>query len=246
MIDSLLPKVVGVDKSSFLPTVGKHYQGFFINSSSEYSTADSDDASEDSDDDTSDTSNDDDQLDVASPTPPPKKTRRVYVRKPMHSSAWWTVFLSQEANAILINDPHGKDATSFRLEFRVHYLVFKEKILDFSERMWWPEWHEYKVDAFGYPVGCLELKLLGCLNTLGMGTNHFFVGLQTNIGEELHRKFSVEWISLMTSVNHLFIYMPREEIQLKFVVDEYKAMGLPGCVGSVDCAHIGWDLCPVQ
>jgi hypothetical protein len=112
--------------------------------------------------------------------------------------------------------------------------------------MWWPEWHEFKNDAFGLPVGCLELKLLGCLNTLGMGANHFLVGLQTNIGEEVHQKFFVEWISLMTSVKHLFIYMPQEEIHLKFVVDEYKAMGLPGCVGSVDCVHIGWDLCPVQ
>ena len=113
MIDDLLPKVVGVDMSSFQPTVGNHDQGFLIDSS-EYSTADSDDASEDSDDDTSDTSNDNNQPDVALPTPPPKKARRVYVRKPMYStSAWWTAFLSQEANAILINEPHGKDARSF-------------------------------------------------------------------------------------------------------------------------------------
>ena len=119
-------------------------------------------------------------------------------------------------------------------------------ILGFSVRLWWPQWHEYKVDAFGRPNACLELKLRGCLNMLGMGTNHFSVGLQTSIGEEVHRKFFVEWIRLMTSVKHLFIYMPQEEIQLKFVVDEYKAIGLPGCIGSVDCVHIGWDLCPVQ
>jgi hypothetical protein len=95
MIDDLLPKVVGVDMTSFLPTAGYPDQGFFIDSS-EYSTADLDDASEDSDDDTGDTSNDDDQPDVALPTPPPKKARRVYVRKPMYSGAWWTAFLSQE------------------------------------------------------------------------------------------------------------------------------------------------------
>ncbi|KAI2511223.1 Plant transposon protein [Fragilaria crotonensis] len=180
------------------------------------------------------------------PIPMPKRARRVYVRNPMNTSAWWTAFLSQEAKAIQLNDPDGKVATSFRRAFRVPYMVFKERILDFSVRMWWPEWHEYKVDAFGRPVGNLELKLLGCLNTLGMGANHFSVGLQTNISEEVHRKFFVEWVGLMASVKELFIYMPQEAIQLKFVVDEYKAMGLPGCVGSVDCVHIGWDMCPVQ
>jgi hypothetical protein len=30
------------------------------------------------------------------------------------------------------------------------------------------------------------------------------------------------------------------------VVGEYTEMGLPGCVGSVDCVHIGWDMCPTQ
>lgn len=30
------------------------------------------------------------------------------------------------------------------------------------------------------------------------------------------------------------------------VVDEYASLGLPGCVGSVDCVHVGWDKCPSQ
>jgi hypothetical protein len=48
---------------------------------------------------------------------------------------------AQEAKAILINDPHGQDAASFRCTFQVPFLVYKEKIRNFSERMWWPEWH---------------------------------------------------------------------------------------------------------
>ena len=40
-----------------------------------------------------------------------------FIRKPMHKSAWWTAFLSQEAKAILINDHHGKDVASFRRAF---------------------------------------------------------------------------------------------------------------------------------
>mgnify|MGYP006183354585 CR=1 FL=1 len=40
--------------------------------------------------------------------------------------------------------------------------------------------------------------------------------------------------------------MPSDDEQYSFVVNEYSDMGLPGCVGSVDCVHIGWDQCPSQ
>jgi hypothetical protein len=40
--------------------------------------------------------------------------------------------------------------------------------------------------------------------------------------------------------------MPTTEEQFKFVVGEYSARGLPGCVGSMDCVHVGWDKCPSQ
>ena len=35
--------------------------------------------------------------------------------------------------------------------------------------------------------------------------------------------------------------------QCRFVVtNEYSDIGLPGCVGSVDYVHIGWEQCPNQ
>ena len=40
--------------------------------------------------------------------------------------------------------------------------------------------------------------------------------------------------------------MPRDEQTYKQVVGEFTARGFPGCVGSVDCVHIGWDRCPTQ
>ena len=43
----------------------------------------------------------------------------------------------------------------------------------------------------------------------------------------------------MASIKEEFVYMPRD-------MEEYTEMGLPGCVGSVDCVHIGWDMCPTQ
>jgi hypothetical protein len=210
----------------------------------------SDDNSDDSTDDPDDasTSSDDSNLpdDNALPTPHTKRARRVYERKPMNISTWWLLFLTPEARTELMSDPHGKVSSNFCRAFRVPYLYFKEKILEFAVCRWWPDWNHHKVDAFGRLVADLKLNLLSTLNVLGMGANHFSVRLQTNISEEVHRTFFLEWIGLMASIKKLFIYMPQDDLQLKFVTDEYKAMGLPGCVGSVDCDHVGWDQCLVQ
>ena len=40
--------------------------------------------------------------------------------------------------------------------------------------------------------------------------------------------------------------MPTNNEQFEFVVGEYSERGLPGCVGSLDVVHIGWDSCPHQ
>jgi Plant transposon protein len=50
----------------------------------------------------------------------------------------------------------------------------------------------------------------------------------------------------MTSISNEYIYMPRDQPTFKRVVGEYTARAFPGCVGSVDCVHIGWDRCPTQ
>ena len=238
-VAGLLPSVTDVDMS-FLNTIG----GVNLSTADNVGYDSSDKSSTDSDEDASDSDSDDKLPDNALPIA--KRIRRTHARKPMNTSTWWTLFLSPEAKASYVSEPDGRDAKVFRRAFRIPYSLFKEKILDFSVRMWWPEWHEYKVDAFGRPVGYLEVKLLGVLNSLGHAASHFSVGLQTNISEEVHRKFFMQWTGLMASVKHLFIYMPQEEAQLRFIMEEYRDMGLPGCVGSVDCVHVGWDQCPVQ
>ena len=50
----------------------------------------------------------------------------------------------------------------------------------------------------------------------------------------------------MSSLKAEYIFMPQDHAELNFVVGEYEALGLPGCIGSVDCVHIGWDNCPIQ
>ena len=234
-VGALVPTVAGVDMSfmSFLPNSGVCMP-----------TTSADDDSSSNDDTPSDSSSNDDNQPADAPIA--KRTRRVHQRRPMNSSTWWTYFVSPEANAQLLDEPDGKLAKQFRQAFRLSYLSFRVKIFDFAVKTWWPDWEEYQVDAFGRPVGYLELKLLGCLNVLGLGSDHSAVSLQTNISEEVHRVFFMKWVGLMTSVKEKFIYMPHELLELEAITSAYSAMGLPGCVGSVDCVHIGWDACPTQ
>jgi hypothetical protein len=51
--------------------------------------------------------------------------------------------------------------------------------------------------------------------------------------------------SKMSSIKEQFIFFPSDE-SLKFVCEKYAQLGLPGCVGLVDCVHIGWSKCPTQ
>ena len=72
------------------------------------------------------------------------------------------------------------------------------------------------------------------------------VSRHTNLTEEVHRSFFLKWIHHMASISDEYIYMPRDDATYKQVVGEYTDRGFPGCVGSVDCVHIGWDRCATK
>ena len=40
------------------------------------------------------------------------------------------------------------------------------------------------------------------------------------------------------------VRLPETEMEMRHVVGLYERIGLPGCVGSVDCVHLVWDKCP--
>ena len=41
------------------------------------------------------------------------------------------------------------------------------------------------------------------------------------------------------------IHLPNTEIEFSHVLDRYNMVGLPGCLGSIDCVHLIWNNCPV-
>ena len=92
------------------------------------------------------------------------------------------------------------------------------------------------------------LLLLGVLYTLAIGASHFYVYIQTDISKEVHRKFFIHWTSKFAEKKDEYVYILREEEedddQLQRILNDYSSIGLPGCIGSVDCVHIGWNRCP--
>jgi hypothetical protein len=109
------------------------------------------------------------------------------------------------------------------------------------------DWTPNKIDAAGRGiVSSLELKILGALFLLGSGCAQYIVSSQTNLSEEVHRVFFLQWVSKMASIKTEFIYMPEDKATFEKVVGKYIARDLTGCVGSVDCVCIVWDRCPSQ
>ena len=55
----------------------------------------------------------------------------------------------------------------------------------------------------------------------------------------------MKWIHRVASICDEYIYMPQDDAMYR-EVGEYTARGFLGCIGSVNCVHIGWDPCPTQ
>ena len=176
----------------------------------------------------------------------PIKRRKYFGRVRKEECNWWRLYLSPEALQAYRDEPNGRLSREFRRMFRVSYDMFKRRVLDLAIEMWWRTWHEDAVDCFNKPIADLRLKLMGALCTLATAATHFFVSTCTNMSEEAHRSFFNDWIEKMSSIKERFIFFPSDDESLKFVCDEYAQLGLPGCVGSVDCVHIGWSKCPTQ
>lgn len=175
----------------------------------------------------------------------PKRTRAKYQRKNQRDSLWWKDYLAPAPRAELAQHPHGRLAVLFRRDFHTPYALYRD-LVDLCKDRWYQEWHEDKVCRAGKPVSNLELKVLGSLYFLANAATHFMVSRHTNISEEVHRLFLLEWTRHMTSLKDDYIYMPMDEATYSRVVGEYTSRGFPGCIGSVDCVHIGWDRCPTQ
>jgi len=134
-------------------------------------------------------------------------------------------------------DPQSKASKTFRRRFRVSFKVFKE-IVDLAYE-WFPE--DNRSDCVGNHARPLELKILGVLRKLGRACTFDDIEELTNIHEETHRVFFHKFVKMFAEELYAkWVHFPQDDVTLKYTLDGYSRVGLPGCLFSADCTHVPW------
>lgn len=132
----------------------------------------------------------------------------------------------------------------FRKRFRVPYELFQEIVTDIRRVN---DIKDERHDATGQESVDLSLMVLGSIRVLASGCTFDAIEELTNVSQETHRVFfHKQFCRWAESVAPEHIQMPHDEVSLRHVSGPYEIVGLPGCIGSVDCVHLVWDKCPAS
>lgn len=66
------------------------------------------------------------------------------------------------------------------------------------------------------------------------------------ISKTANRAFFKLFIPWLASLAPEHIKLPMTAQEIEHVTNLYRRLGIPGCVGSVDCVHVFWDKCPAN
>ena len=107
--------------------------------------------------------------------------------------------------------------------------------------------HEYNIfDDINVSKIPLELKVLGCLRILGRDacSDDVTEVTQSFIAESTMNYVFKKFVNgIVNKIYPIFVKTPTGDY-LKDVLKTYASVGLPGCVGSMDCTHVKWSMCP--
>jgi len=165
-----------------------------------------------------------------------KRTRKI---KDYNSQFWQSECgkLLQHPN---INYPRTTEGKRFRRRFRLPYPLF-QYLVEICIR--------YNIfdltNASPIPI---ELKILACLRILGRNNCADDV---TELSHEILGEATVRFLfktfvtNMAERVSPKFIKLAKGK-QLAKVLDTFAKIGLPGCVGSMDCTRVKWSMCPAR
>ena len=156
------------------------------------------------------------------------------------TSGFSTMYLFPHGTDSPLLNEESKRAKRFRRRFRVPYKMFRSICDDMTSTGTFVE----STDAKGLPCIQLELLVLASLRYLASGCSFDLLEELTCVDEEtihcfFHEKFCI-W-GVVAAEEH--IKLPSDDDSLAHVMGLYAKLGLPGCVGSVDCVHVIWDKC---
>ncbi len=134
---------------------------------------------------------------------------------------------------------HGK---SFRPVYRIPATMFEDvyRWIDQNRETYGFQKHDF--DCCGKPAVRLKLKLLASFFRLSTGLLDKGMANQIGCDEETMRVFFLRFIRTVSKEQGpKWIKLPSTAEQLAAHVASYDFPGgLPGCMGSIDCTHIGW------
>ena len=91
----------------------------------------------------------------------------------------------------------------------------------------------------------VEIKLLISLRLMGRGECTDTLVECSGVKSATVNRIFKTFLRNFTKFKHIFIPEPTEEdIRDNMLV--YNELGLPGAIGSVDCTHLHWRMCPVE
>ena len=153
-----------------------------------------------------------------------------------YSTSCWGIFIQKD-----FSDIESRNSKNFRNRFAVPFQTHKDIVILAKE--WFPLLTAN--DAFGKPSAPVELKILGWLRMLAKGCSWDLLYELSGISAEVHRNFALKFSEKFSQeMYHIYVHGPRDAEEIEKITRVYAACGFPGCVGSVDCVHFRWDMCP--
>ena len=186
-------------------------------------------------DDICDASKSDDEMEECARHKMAFKNRKVYNREDYKDSFWYKFVMGRN-----LSDLNGRDGKFFRNRFTVPYQIFTELLIHAKD--WFPQKTH---DICGRETTPIFLKLLGTLRILGKGCSWDLLYELSGISAEVHRKWTLAFLDKFSKEMYpIYVHGPRNADEMNSITSLYGACGFPGCIGSTDCVHIRWDLCP--
>jgi hypothetical protein len=159
-------------------------------------------------------------------------------------SKWYTDY--QDLERLYEADDTGWEFQSMRNKWRRRFRVPREvfhRLLDICRAKGLGV-----ASGKGRPPHPLELKVMGCLRVLGRSACFDDLEDATFIDEETHRRFFHQFIAIFARGDTFaqWVSTPASQQEIMDVMSLYTLVGLSGCIGSIDCVHIPWGMCPAE
>jgi hypothetical protein len=134
-------------------------------------------------------------------------------------------------------NPSTKEGKVFRRRFRVPFRLFRDTLVPLCEQ------HSMFRDAPNHKIP-VYIKTMAALRVLGRGNCADDISEMSGVGESTINVIFKEFLQGM--VDHVFdkVVKPPTGKRLENVLKTYSLLGLPGCIGSMDCTHVAWGQCP--